>query len=63
MFQSVAYGVSFPQTIQAVQVDGAQLRWGLSRSLDKDRPFWPGFMQVVHVAQHGAVVSFQYLSY
>ena len=31
MFRSVSYGVSFPQTIQAVQVDGAQLRWGLPR--------------------------------
>ena len=29
--------------------------------LDKDRPFWSGFMQVVHVEQHSAVVSFQYL--
>ena len=61
MFRSVSYGVSFPQTIQAVQVDGAQLWWGLSSPMDKERPFWSGFMQVVRVEQHGGVVSFHYL--
>ena len=60
MFWSVSY-VSFPQTIQAVQVDGAQLWWGLSSPMDKDSPFWSGLMQVVRVKQHGGVVSFHYL--
>ena len=61
MFRSVSYGVSFPQTIQAVQVDGAQLWWGLSSPLGKDCPFWSGFMPVVRMEQHGVVVSFLYL--
>ena len=61
MFRSVSYGVSFPQTIQAVQVDGAQLWWGLSSPMNKERSFWSGFMQVVRVEQHGGVVSFHYL--
>ena len=61
MFQSVSYGVSFPQTIQAVQVDGAQLWWGLSSPLDKDCPFWWGFMPVVRMEQHGVLVSSLYL--
>ena len=34
---------------------------GLSSPLDKDRPFWWGFMPVVHVEQHDRVVSFHYL--
>ena len=61
MFWSFSYGVSFPQTVQAVQVDGAQLLWGLSSPLGKDRPFWSGFMPVVHLEQHDGVVSFHYL--
>ena len=61
MFPFFLYGVFFPQTIQAVQVDGAQLWWGLSSPMDKDCSFWSGFMQVVRVEQHGGVVSFHYL--
>ena len=61
MFWSASYGVVFSQTIQAVQADGAQLRWGLSSPLDKDCPFWSGFMVVVHVEQYSGVVSFHYL--
>ena len=61
MFRSVSYGVSFLQTIQAVQADGAQMWWGLSSPLDKDRLFWSGFIPVVHVEQRGGVVSFHYL--
>ena len=61
MFWYVLYNVSFPQNIQAVHVDGAQMRWGLSSPLDKDCPFWSGFMPVVHVEQHDGVVSFHYL--
>ena len=61
MFWSVSYGVFFPQTIQAVQVDGPQLQWGLSSPSGNDRPLWSGFMQVVHVGQHSGVVSFYHV--
>ena len=61
MFRFVSYGVSFLQTIQAVQVDGAQVWWGLSSPLDKDRPFVSGLMPFVRMEQHGVVVSFHYL--
>ena len=37
------------------------LWWGLSSPLDKDCPFWSGFMPVVRMEQHGVVVSFLYL--
>ena len=57
----VSYGVCCPQSIQAVQVDVAQLWWGLSSPMDKDCPFCSGFMQLYGVEQHGGVVSFHYL--